>query len=280
MQQVSTLSEMRRLAQEWHQLGRRVALVPTQGALHAGQEALIRAAVAQVDIVVVSIFVNPLQFAPNERPEAYPRSLTEDLKLAEAAGAQVAFTPAREEMYPRAFSTYVNEELVAKPSEGVSRPNHFRGVATVMARLFNLVQPERVFFGQKAAQRVAVVRKVIADLGWPVEVIVVPTVREADGLAAGVANREFTPTQRQEALSLVQALRKAKSMSEAGVRSPDRIIAEVTHILGQHRRIRIIYITIVDPRTMDPMREVVPGRSLLLLAAWLDEVRLIDNIEL
>ena len=159
MQQVSALSEMRRLAQEWHQLGRRVALVPTQGALHAGQEALIRAAVAQVDIVVVSIFVNPLQFAPNERPEAYPRSLTEDLKLAEAAGAQVAFTPAREEMYPRAFSTYVNEELVAKPSEGVSRPNHFRGVATVMARLFNLVQPEMaVGLGDRKAAHIGAAR--------------------------------------------------------------------------------------------------------------------------
>jgi pantoate--beta-alanine ligase len=280
MQQVTTISEMRQLAAEFQRAGKRVALIPTQGALHAGQEALIRAAAGQADVVVVSIFVNPLQFPSNEIPAKYPRSLPEDLTLCAACGAHVVFAPAAEEIYPRGFSTYVSEDHDGRLHEGASRPTHFRGVATMMAKLLNLVQPQRVFFGQKTAQRAAVVRKIVGDLGWPVEVVVVPTVREADGLAAGVVNREFTTTQRKEALALSEALRKAKAMSDSGVRSPDRIIAEVTHILGQHRRIRIIYITIVDPRTMEPQREIVPGRSLLLLAVWLDEVRLIDNTEL
>ncbi|MEN9662384.1 MAG: hypothetical protein RL324_1333 [Verrucomicrobiota bacterium] len=280
MQQVSTVAEMRQLADTFLREGKRVALVPTQGALHAGQEALIRAAVAQADIVIVSIFVNPLQFPANEPVSNYPRSLTDDLQRCADGGAHYAFTPAAEEIYPRGFSTYVTEEAVGKHLDGASRPTHFRGVATVNARLFNIIRPGFVVLGQKAAQRVAVVRKIIADLGWAIEVIVVPTVREADGLAAGVANRNFTTTQRQESLALSESLRKAKSMTESGVRSPDRVIAEVTHILGQHRRIRIIYITIVDPNTMEPLREIVPGRSLLMLAVWLDEVRLIDNVEL
>lgn len=280
MQQVSTVSEMRQLADTFRREGKRVALVPTQGALHAGQDALIREAVARADVVVVSIFVNALQFPANEPVSNYPRSLKDDLQRCAGSGAHFAFTPSAEEIYPRGYSTYVTEEAVAKPLEGASRPTHFRGVTTVKARLFNIIRPDVVVLGQKAAQRVAVVRKLIADLGWAIEVVVVPTVRETDGLAAGVANRNFTTTQRQESLALIEALRKAKSMTESGVRSPDRVIAEVTHILGEHRRIRIIYIAIVDPRTMEPMREIVPDRSLLMLAVWLDDVRLIDNIEL
>jgi pantoate--beta-alanine ligase len=280
MQQVSTVSEMRQLADNFRREGKRVALVPTQGAIHAGQDALIREAVARADVVVVSIFVNPLQFPANEPVSKYPRSLTDDLQRCADGGAHFVFTPSAEEIYPRGYSTYLTEEAVAKPLDGASRPTHFRGVTTVKARLFNIIRPDLVVLGQKAAQRVAVVRKMIADLGWAIEVVVVPTVREADGLAVGVPNRNFTPTQRQESLALIESLRKAKSMTEAGVRSPDRVIAEVTHILGQHRRIRIIYIAIVDPKTMEPMREIVPGRSLLMLAVWLDEVRLIDNIEL
>jgi len=257
-----------------------VALVPTQGALHAGQEALIKAAAGQADIVVVSIFLNPLQFTPSDLMARYPRSPEEDRALCEAAGAHVVFAPAESEIYPPSFSTFVEEEKLAVPLEGVSRPQHFRGVATMMARLFNLVRPHQVYFGQKAAQRVAVVRKVIADLGWPIEVVVVPTVREPDGLAAGVPNRNFTPNQRQEALSVWKALKRAREMSESGIRSPDRIVAEVTHILGEHRKIRIIYVSVVDPATMEARREIVPGQSLLVVAVWVDEIRLIDNIEL
>ena len=149
-----------------------------------------------------------------------------------------------------------------------------------MAKWFNIVRPHAVFFGQKTAQRAAVVRRMAEELNFPVEIVVVPTVREADGLAAGVRNREFTPSQRQEALALSQALKRAKEMADSGVRSTDRLIAEATHIMGQHRRVRVIYVAIVDAQTMETLREVVPGRSLLAIAAWIDEVRLIDNVEL
>lgn len=280
MKKIETVAEMRVLAAEWRAQGKTIGLVPTMGALHEGQEALIRAAVAQTGVVVVSIFVNPLQFSPNEVIANYPRSPAEDLKRCEDCGAQFVFTPAAEEIYPRGYSTYVTEDFIAKPLDGVSRPTHFRGVTTMMAKLFNIVHPTHAFFGQKTAQRAAVVRKMAADLGFPVEIVIVPTARDADGLAAGVRNREFTATQRQEALSLSQALKKAKEMSDAGVRSPDRIIAEVTHILGNHRRVRIIYVSIVDGVTMEPVREVVPGKSLLTIAVWVDEIRVVDNTAL
>jgi pantoate--beta-alanine ligase len=149
-----------------------------------------------------------------------------------------------------------------------------------MAKWFNIVRPHAVFFGQKTVQRAAVVRRMAEELNFPVEIVVVPTVREADGLAAGVRNREFTPSQRQEALALSNALKRAKEMADSGVRSTDRLIAEATHIMGQHRRVRVIYVAIVDAQTMETLREVVPGRSLLAIAAWIDEVRLIDNVEL
>jgi pantoate--beta-alanine ligase len=280
MNTIETVADMRAAATGWRAKGKTIALVPTMGALHAGQEALIRAAVRQADVVVVSIFVNPFQFSPNEVVANYPRSLAEDLKLCAAAGAQFVFTPAIEEIYPRGYSTFVTEDFTGKPLDGVSRPTHFRGVATIMAKLFNIVHPTHAYFGQKTAQRAAVVRKMTADLGFPVEIVVVPTARDEDGLASGVRNREFTATQRQEALSLSKALRKAREMSDSGVRSPDRIIAEVTHILGDHRRVRIIYVSIVDGVTMEPAREVVPGKSLLTIAAWVDEIRVVDNTPL
>jgi pantoate--beta-alanine ligase len=278
MLKIESVSEMRVYAAQVHATGKKIALVPTQGALHSGQEALIRAAAQQADIVVVSIFVNPLQFPPNEIVARYPRSLEADLSLCERCGAHVAFVPAAEEIYPKGFSTFVYEEHVAKPLDGVSRPTHFRGVTTLMAKLCNIVHPEFAFFGQKTAQRAAGVRKMASDLGFPVQVVVVPTVRDADGLAAGVRNRDLSTGQRHDALALHAAVEKAKSMAAQGVRSPDRIIAEATHILGERRRIRVIYISIVDPTTMEPVRDVLPGKAMLAIAAWIDEVRLLDNV--
>ncbi|MFI5356142.1 MAG: pantoate--beta-alanine ligase [Opitutales bacterium] len=281
MQTIQTIPEMKRLAAEWRAAGKTVALVPTMGALHAGQEALIRAAAQRAEIVVVAAFVNPLQFAPNELMARYPRNPEEDLQLCERTGATVAFTPAPETMYPRNYATYVNEDLLSKPLCGVSRPNHFRGVTTLMVKLFNLVRPQFVYFGQKTAQRAAVVRKMIRDLDFDAEVVVVPTAREADGLAYGVRNRELSTSQRQEALALSKALRKAQEMVAAGVRSPDRLIAEVTHILGEHRRVRVIYVAMVDQETMEPVRhQLEPGRCLLAISVWIDEIRLIDNVVL
>lgn len=280
MQTITTTEEMRKLATGLRAAGKTIALVPTMGALHAGQEALIRAAAARADAVIVSTIVNPLQFAPNELIANYPRSFQEDLALCQRSGAAAVFAPAAEEIFPRGFSTFVTEESLSKPLCGQSRPAHFRGVATLHAKLFNIVRPHLAYFGQKTAQRAALVRKLAGDLHFEVEIVVVPTVREADGLAAGVRNREFTASQRQEALALSKALKRVKEMFDAGVRSPDRLIAEATHILSQHRRVRIIYIAVVDLQTMEPVREPVPDKSMLAISAWVDEIRLIDNVVL
>ncbi len=279
MQKITTVAEMRSLTTELKKAGKKIALVATQGALHVGQEALIRAATARADVVIVSIFVNPLQFGRNEIVTSYPRSLDADLQLCEACGAHVAFAPSADEMYPRGYSTFITEEVIAKPLDGVSRPAHFRGIATITAKLFNLVRPDFAYFGEKTAQRAAVIRKMVHDLHMDVEIVLVPTVREPDGLAAGVRNREFTPSQRQDALSIHAALVRAKEMVAQGVRSPDRLVAEATHILGQRRRVRVIYVSIVDPMTMEPAREIAPG-VMMVVAVWVDEIRVLDNMVL
>jgi len=278
MEKIEAVSEMRSRAAQLRAQGRTIALVPTQGALHAGQASLIRAATRRADVVAVSIFVNPLQFGPSEMVADYPRSLEADLALCATCGAQIVFSPSLEEIYPRGYSTYVAEDVTSRALCGPSRPAHFRGVTTMMAKFFNIIGPEFTFFGQKTAQRAAVVRKMAADLGYNVEIIVEPTVREGDGLAVGVRNREFTANMRQEALAIPAALNRAREMAESGLRNPDRLIAEATHILGERRRVRVIYVALVDHITMETMREVIPGRTMLAIAAWVDEVRLIDNV--
>ena len=277
MEKVETVQDMRALGARLR--GRRggLSLVPTLGALHAGHEAVISAAVSAGGPVVVSIFVNPLAFGLNENFLGYPRSLDADLGVCARLGVSAVFAPPVGEVYPRGFSTFVAEEHVSKPLCGISRPTHFRGYATLTAKLLNIVGPGRLYLGQKDAQHVAVARKVVADLNFPVEIVVVPTVREADGLAAAVRNSELTAGQRQDALALSKALKRVKTMVDAGMLSSDRLIAEATHILGQHRRVRVIYVAVVDPETMESVREVTPGKSLICVAAWLDEVRLTDN---
>jgi pantoate--beta-alanine ligase len=278
MQKIDSVSAMRSLAAQWKKDGKSVAFVPTSGALHAGHAALIAVAEAKGDVVVVSCFVNPLAFGPSENFTGYPRCVDADLKLCEELQVDVVFTPPTEELFPKGHSTFVIEEAVGKPLCGVSRPTHFRGVTTGIAKLLNIVRPDFLVMGQRDAQQVAVVRKMIADLCFGVEVVVAPTVREADGLALAIRNRDLSAGMRQEALALHKALERAQEMARSGVRSPDRIIAEATHLLGERRRVRVIYVAMVDPNTMEPMREVVPGRTLLAIAAWVDEVRLIDNV--
>jgi pantoate--beta-alanine ligase len=277
METIESVSNMRALASRLRSGKGGLSLVPTMGALHSGHEALIGAAVAAGSPVVVSIFVNPLSFGSNENYAGYPRSLEADIALCERMGVAAVFTPAAEEIYPRGYSTYVAEEAVGKPLCGVSRPTHFRGVTTFVAKLLNIIGPDRVFVGQRDPQHVAVLRKMAADLNYSVEFVVTPVVRDVDGLVITVRNRDLTAAQRQEALSISRALRRSKEMVDSGVRSTDRLIAEVTHILGQHNRVRVIYASIVDPVTMEVMREVVPGRTLICIAAWVDEVRLTDN---
>jgi pantoate--beta-alanine ligase len=280
MQKVTSVSEMQRVADELRSKGQRIGLVPTMGALHEGHLSLIRRMAETADVVVVSIFVNPTQFGPNEDFAKYPRDLERDLQLCEEAGADLVFSPPVEEIYPKGYSTYVTEEFVAKPLEGATRPTHFRGVTTVVAKLFNIVRPHQAIFGQKDAQQVAVLAKMVEDLHFGVEIVVAETLREPEGLAMSSRNRYLSTTQRQEALAISQALKFATDMVEKGERRPDRLIAEATHILSQKRRVRVIYIAVVDRKTMEPMREVVPGRSLMAIAAWVDETRLIDNVVL
>lgn len=278
MQKVTSVTEMRTLAEELRSKGQIIGLVPTMGALHEGHISLIRQASEQADTVVVSIFVNPAQFGPSEDYSKYPRDMEGDLKRCEEAGADIVFAPPVEEIYPKGYSTYITEEFVGKPLEGVSRPNHFRGVTTVVAILFNIVRPDLAVFGQKDAQQVAVIRKMVQDLQFTVDIVVAPTLRDPEGLALSSRNRYLSPGQRLEALAISEALRYAKEMVGRGERRSDRLIAEATHILSQKRRVRVIYISVVDRNTMEALREVPDGQAVMTIAAWVDEVRLIDNI--
>ena len=280
MQKIETVHEMRSVAAKFRQSGKSIALVPTSGALHAGHAALIATAEERADVVVVCVFVNPLAFGPSENFSRYPRTPGNDVAFCHERQVDVLFTPQAEEMFPRGFSTYVTEEVISKPLCGISRPTYFRGVTTALTKLLNLIRPDVVVMGQRDAQQAAVVRKMIDDLCFGADVVITPTVRESDGLAVTARSRELSPAQRQEAQSIHGAIVRAQEMVAQGVRSTDRVIAEVTHLLGERRRIRMIYVSMVEPVTMEPMREIVPGRTLLALAAWIDEVRLIDNVML
>lgn len=280
MQIITSVSEMQTLAHELRSKGQIIGLVSTMGALHEGHLSLVRLAAERADKVVVSIFVNPTQFAPSEDFNKYPRELEADVAKCESAGADYVFAPPHEDVYPKNYSTFITEERVAKPLEGVSRPTHFRGVTTVVAKLFNICRPDLAVFGQKDAQQVAVIQKMVTDLNFTVDIVVAPTQREPDGLAMSSRNRYLSNTQRTEALAISRALFKARDMVAAGERRSDRLIAEATHILSQQRRIRVIYVSLVDRFTMEPMKEAEPGRSLVTVAVWVDEVRLIDNIVL
>ena len=277
MQTITSVFEMQSLAAELRSKDRLIGLVPTMGALHEGHLSLVRLARERSDFVVVSIFVNPIQFSPSEDFARYPRDLERDCQLCEQAGADLVFAPSAEELYPKGYSTYLVEEFIGRPLEGVSRPTHFRGVLTVVAKLFNIVRPDIAVFGQKDAQQVAVIKKMANDLHFMVDVVTAPTVRESDGLAMSSRNRYLSANQRADALIIAQALKCAKDMADSGVRSADRLIAEVTHLLGTRRRLRVIYVSIVDRSTMEAVREVLPGKTLLAIAVWVDEIRLIDN---
>ena len=280
MQLITSVFEMQTLAEDLRSKGQIIGLVPTMGALHEGHISLVKEAAAHADTVVVSIFVNPTQFGPSEDLAKYPRDLDGDMKLCEEAGADIIFAPSADQLYPRGYSTYVAEEMIAKPLEGISRPVHFRGVTTIVAKLFNICRPDLAVFGQKDAQQVAVIKKMVNDLNFTVDIITAPTVREPDGLAMSSRNRYLTAGQRQEALAISRALFKAREMVAAGERRADRLMAEATHILSQQRRVRVIYVSLADRCTMEPIREVLPGKAILAIAAWVDEVRLIDNIVL
>jgi pantoate--beta-alanine ligase len=219
-----------------------------------------------------------MQFGANEGFDKYPRDVESDAAMCREAGVDFLFVPPLAEMYPKGWSTSVTEEAYSRGLCGVSRPGHFRGVTTVMAKLFNIVRPDVLVLGRKNAQQAAVVRKMIDDLNFGVRVFVQPTVREPDGLPWGSRNALLSASQREEAAVVLRALTTGKGLVDAGVRNVDRVIAETTHVISSKRRVRVIYVTVVDPDTMEPERQVVPGRSMLAAAVWVDEIRLIDNI--
>lgn len=280
MQKIETVTAMRTAMAELRASGRRIALLPTLGALHAGHRSLIKLAQARGEAVVVSAFVNPLQFGPSEDYAKYPRVPEADAKFAEREGVEVLFTPTAEEMFPKGFSTQLAEDHVSKPLCGVVRTVLFRGMLTCWLKLLHIVQPAVLMMGEKDVQQLAVVRKVAQDLALPVEIVVGPLVRDADGFAVSARNSYLSPTQREEALAVYHALCRAKEMVDSGVKSADRIVAELTHILAEKRRLRVIYISVVNRDTMEAVREVVSGQHLLAISFWVDEIRLTDNLSL
>ena len=277
MQVIKSVQEMQTAAMQLRFGGHLIALVPTMGCLHEGHLSLIRLAREKADKVIVSIFVNPEQFGPSEDFADYPRTWKEDLEACRANGVDFVFHPSAEAMYPEGFSSFVEEKQVSSGLCGVSRPTHFKGVSTVCLKLFNLVRPDFSYFGQKDAQQCAVIKKMVRDFNIPTEVIVGETVREADGLALSSRNRYLSKSQREEALAISSSLFEAKSMVEKGVVNVDRVIAEITHLLSLKRRIRVIYVQVVDDETMEAVKTIHPGRSRVCVAVWIDRIRLIDN---
>lgn len=280
MQKIDKINDMRTAAVALREGGRRVALIPTAGALHAGHASLIRLARESGAAVVVSAFVNPLQFGPSEDLVKYPRTPPADAMLCEKENADVLFAPSVEEMFPKGFSTHIHEDTISKHLCGIARPALFRGMLTCWIKLANIVRPDVIVMGDKDAQQVAVVRKAAGDLLLPFEIQTGPAVRDPDGLVLSARNNYLSPTQREEALAVYAALRRAKEMVDSGVKSADRLVAEVTHLIAAKRRLRVIYISVVDRQTMEQLREVTSGQCLMAISFWVDEVRLTDNMPL
>jgi pantoate--beta-alanine ligase len=255
-----------------------VGLVPTMGYLHAGHIALVARARAENDHVIATIFVNPTQFGPNEDLAAYPRDLPRDLALLAEAGCDIVFTPAPEAIYPPGFQTYVTVEEVALPLEGARRPGHFRGVATVVAKLFNLARPTRAYFGQKDAQQARVIQTMTFDLNFDLEVVVCPTVREPDGLAMSSRNAYLTPAQRQAAPVLYRALTAAQQAWMDGARDPAQLRQCMLDVLAAEPLAAVEYVSAADARSLQELHEAASAGVLLSLAVRVGRTRLIDNL--
>ena len=251
-------------------------LVPTMGALHAGHLSLIRRAKAECDHVGVSIFVNPTQFSPSEDLSRYPRDLDRDLKLLEPLGVDVVWTPTPEIVYPPGFQTWVNVENVTAPLEGKQRPGHFRGVATVVAKLFNAFTPDKAYFGQKDAQQVVVIKRLAQDLNFPVEVVVCPTLREPDGLALSSRNVYLNPEERRAATVLYRALSAAKKEFDLGQRDAELLRSILSSTIAAEPLAREEYVSAADPDTLAEL-ENIENQVLLSLAVKIGKTRLIDN---
>jgi pantoate--beta-alanine ligase len=274
MKQLTSISELRAARA---QLPEPVGLVPTMGYLHEGHLSLVQRARQECASVVVSIFVNPTQFGPSEDLAAYPRDLPRDLELLSQAGADLVWTPTPVGMYPAGFQTWVSVEAITQPLEGKMRPTHFRGVATVVAKLFNSVQPHKAYFGQKDAQQAAVIRRMAQDLDFPIEIVVCPIVREKDGLAKSSRNVYLNPQERLAATVLSRALHAACLAYAGGERSANRLRQVMADILASEPLARPQYVSCADPDTLVEL-ETVQDRALLSMAVLVGKTRLIDNL--
>jgi pantoate--beta-alanine ligase len=262
--------------QRQRRLGQSIALVPTMGALHEGHLSLVRAAREQSDVTVATIFVNPTQFGPGEDFAKYPRTLEADLQALSAAGCDVVFVPEHDEMYPPGSSTLVEPPAVARPLEGVCRPGHFRGVATIVLKLFHLIPAHVAFFGQKDYQQTCVVRQMVRDLAVPIEIVVCPTVREPDGLAMSSRNRYLSPAERRQATALSRALEEAERLASAGQRDARRVAEAMRNILTAAGIERVDYATLADPDTLSEL-STLSDPAVALIACYVGTTRLIDN---
>ncbi len=273
----ATIEEVRAACRAAKREGKRLGLVPTMGALHDGHLSLVRAARASCDVVAASIFVNPAQFGPNEDLAKYPRSFERDCAQLEKEKVDLLFAPAVEEVYPPGAVTWVTVEELSEKLDGRSRPGHFRGVTTVVAKLFHIIEPDAAFFGQKDAAQVAIVRRMARDLNLPVEIVVCPIVREADGLAMSSRNAYLDPRQRMQALVLHRSLMRAQSLFDQGERNAAKLIAAAREEFAAENLARLDYFEIVNPDTLDPVEDVSDG-ALVAVAAGIGTTRLIDNI--
>jgi pantoate--beta-alanine ligase len=274
-----TIEEMRAACRAARRGGQRLGFVPTMGALHAGHLSLVRAARTACDIVAASIFVNPTQFGPNEDLAKYPRDFERDRDLLAREGVELLFAPSVVEMYPAGAVTWVTVEELSGKLDGRSRPGHFRGVTTVVAKLFHIVEPDAAFFGQKDAAQVAIIRRMVRDLNFPVEIVACRIVREADGLAMSSRNAYLDSSQRQQALVLPRALMRVQKFWEGGERDAAKLVAAGSEEIAGEKSVRLDYFEIVDPDSLDPVKNLAAG-ALVAVAAFVGTTRLLDNIVL
>jgi pantoate--beta-alanine ligase len=277
MREIQSLPEMSLFSRKARAHGQRVGFVPTMGALHEGHLSLVAEARKRSDLVVVSIFVNPIQFSPSEDLKKYPRSLSRDKKLLKELGVDVLFRPGAGQMFPAGFRTFVEVEGLSKKMCGRTRLNHFRGVTTVVAKLFNIVRPDSAIFGLKDYQQQVIIRQMTRDLDLPVEIVSLPTVREFDGLAMSSRNAYLTPKERQTALILYKALSLAHRLVAGGERDLNKIMYKLRSLIGTEPSVRLDYLIAVDPATLDEVKKL-KGKVVLAVAAYLGKTRLIDNI--
>ena len=276
MKVVGTIKEVRNLVKEWKKNGESVGFVPTMGYLHEGHGSLITKARENNDKVVVSIFVNPLQFGPSEDLESYPRDLEKDSKFCESLGADLIFHPEPEEMYHDDFSSYVDMSVLTEELCGLSRPVHFRGVCTVVSKLFNIVQPDNAYFGEKDAQQLAVIRHMVEDLNFDIKIIGCPIIREEDGLAKSSRNTYLNEEERKQAVILNRALQKGKEQIESGERKSLEIKQTITQTIETMPLAKIDYVEVVDFQTLESIEEI-KGEILAAVAVYIGKTRLIDN---